>query len=236
VSRVSTEFLVCQRLIQHHLKNMILLYPSPLLVGAIRHHHHFTHPMPPMAQMGQMPPLLPPNIAPYPVDNRGTPPSDVPQRAAMSSRKSYLRKDSGYATLCARIVVNKSKKADRRRSSQTYGKTYEAYAQARELRDRIRAEAKAITENKTVAKTRMLDPDATAHENTATRINTVVDGPRRPGLSSHNSTNFARNRPAPIITERLIPGVGACVSEVRLSGSICRRGVAKWSREPKATS
>jgi hypothetical protein len=67
------------------------------------------------------------------------------RRESVSRPAAPRQTQSDYVTPGASIVVNKS---DRRRSAQTYDKTYEAYAQARELQDRVRAEAVAAAEAK----------------------------------------------------------------------------------------
>jgi hypothetical protein len=72
---------------------------------------------------------------------------DEPARRRLSvSRPAAPRQtQSDYVTPGASIIVNKSR-TDRPHSSQTYDKTYQAYAQARELQDRVRAVAQAEAE------------------------------------------------------------------------------------------
>jgi hypothetical protein len=98
-----------------------------------------------------------------------------------------------YITQDASIVVNDSRKLDRRRSTQTYDKTYEDYVQARELRERLKAEAEGHESH---------IGDGAAPEDTAGRVKTKVVRPQKPSMPpSGNTSNFARNGPPPVVTQ-----------------------------------
>jgi hypothetical protein len=93
------------------------------------------------------------------------------RRKSVSRPAAPRQTQSDYVGSGAKILVNRSSKADRRRSDQVYDKSYEDYVQAKEIQERNRADAKAAAEAKALKEAKALarekareDTQRKAHE------------------------------------------------------------------------